>query len=99
MTSFRSRCRVVSTELFPPVVVVPSAKSQFSSFGAENLSSQCKTHLLKFDKIVSIVSNMRPQLFYLQFSQIGVASEDSRRQIFYLVVRQDTTKIRHMEKK
>ena len=39
MTSFRSRCQVVSTELFPPVVVVPSAKSQFTSFGGENLSS------------------------------------------------------------
>ena len=31
MTSFRSRCQVVSTELFSPVVVVPSAKSQFPS--------------------------------------------------------------------
>ena len=35
MTSFRSRCQVVSTELFPPVAIVPSAKSQFSSFGAK----------------------------------------------------------------
>ena len=35
MTSFRSRCQVVSTELFPPVVVVPSAKIQFSSLGAK----------------------------------------------------------------
>ena len=33
MTSFRSRCQVVSTELFPPVVVVPSAKIQFPSLG------------------------------------------------------------------
>ena len=35
VTSFCSRCQVVSTELFPPIVVVPSAKSQFSSFGAK----------------------------------------------------------------
>ena len=28
MTSFRSCCRVVSTELFPPVVIVPSVKIQ-----------------------------------------------------------------------
>ena len=40
MTSFRSRCQVVSTELFPPVVIVPSAKIQFSKFWGENLSSQ-----------------------------------------------------------
>ena len=33
MTSFRSRCQVVSTELVPPVVIVPSAKIQSSSFG------------------------------------------------------------------
>ena len=39
MTSFRSRYRVVSTELFPPVVIVPSAKTQFSSLGVKNLSS------------------------------------------------------------
>ena len=32
MTSFRSRCQVVPTELFPPVVIVPSAKIQFSSW-------------------------------------------------------------------
>ena len=37
MTSFRSRCQVVSTELFPPVVIVPSAKIQFPSLGARNL--------------------------------------------------------------
>ena len=33
VTSFRSRCQVVSTELVPPVVIVPSAKSQFPSLG------------------------------------------------------------------
>ena len=37
MTSFRSRCQVVSTELFPPVVIVPSAKSQFSSLGEKTI--------------------------------------------------------------
>ena len=42
MTSFRSRCQVVSTELFPPVVIVPSAKIQFPKFWGENLSSQCE---------------------------------------------------------
>ena len=36
MTSFRSRCQVVSTELFPPVVVVPSAKIQLPSLGRKH---------------------------------------------------------------
>ena len=40
MTSFRSHCQVVSTELFPPFVIAPSAKIQFFSFGGKTLSSQ-----------------------------------------------------------
>ena len=35
VTSFCSRFQVVSTELFPPVVIVPSAKIQFPSLGAK----------------------------------------------------------------
>ena len=31
VTSFHSRCQVVSTELVPPVVIVPSAKRQSPS--------------------------------------------------------------------
>ena len=46
VTSFRSRCQVVSTELVPPVVIVPSAKSQFSSFGAKTYR-----HILHFSGI------------------------------------------------
>ena len=33
--SFRSRCQVVSTELFPPVVIVPSRRFSFP-VGREN---------------------------------------------------------------
>ena len=48
VTSFRSRCQVVSTELFPPVVIVPSAKIQLSSFGAENYRHIIQANLINF---------------------------------------------------
>ena len=48
MTSFRSRCQVVSTELVPPVVVVPSAKIQ-SVF---QLGAKTYRHTLKEVKSV-----------------------------------------------
>ena len=35
---------------------------------------------------------MKPKMFYLQVSQLGVVSEDSKWQIFYLVAKQATTK-------
>ena len=50
MTSFRSRCQVVSTELVPPVVIVPSAKSQFPSL--EKNAYRHSSHLQATKRIV-----------------------------------------------
>ena len=37
------------------------------------------TIIIDWNKIVSVISNMKLQMFYLQVSQLGVVSEDSRR--------------------
>ena len=52
VTSFRSRCRVVSTELFPQVVIVPSAKIQFSSLGAKTYRHTATVQIKNFDSRV-----------------------------------------------
>ena len=37
------------------------------------------TIIIDWNKIVSVISNMKLQIFYLQVSQLGVVGEDSRR--------------------